>query len=204
MPRNGAPEPRTKATRVLLSNLHFANGVAVSPDQSFVLVVETGAYRVHRLWLDGPRRGESEIFIDNLPGFPDGISSNGKDKFWLALVSPRDKTLDLLLPHPFLRKIVLRLPTFLQAQMCGKAALSAEKVVIRSDTAAEKWIYCITPGNHPTLAPPPLVQDKSVPVLGDTAGRTPPLTFFAALVLRSCLDRGRSLTLVRFFVVFGM
>lgn len=109
-----AYDPRTKATRVLLSNLHFANGVAVSPDQSFVLVVETGAYRVHRLWLGGPRRGQSEIFIDNLPGFPDGISSNGKDKFWLALVTPRDTTLDRLLPHPFLRKIVLRLPTFLQ------------------------------------------------------------------------------------------
>lgn len=109
-----AYDPRTKATRVLLGNLHFANGVAVSPYQSFVLVVETGAYRVHRVWLGGPRRGESEVFIDNLPGFPDGISSNGKDKFWLALVSPRDKILDWLLPHPFLRKIVLRLPAFLQ------------------------------------------------------------------------------------------
>lgn len=109
-----AYDPRTKATRVLLSNLHFANGVAVSPDQSFVLVVETGAYRVHRVWLGGPRRGQSEIFIDNLPGFPDGMASNGKDKFWLALVTPRDRTLDRLLPHPFLRKIVLRLPAFLQ------------------------------------------------------------------------------------------
>jgi len=109
-----AYDPRTKATRVLLGGLHFANGVAVSPYQSFVLVVETGAYRVHRVWLGGPRRGQSEIFIDNLPGFPDGISSNGKDKFWLALVSPRDKVLDQLLPHPFLRKIVLRLPAFLQ------------------------------------------------------------------------------------------
>lgn len=109
-----AYEPKTKTTRALLGNLHFANGVAVSPDQRFVLVVETGEYRVHRVWLNGPKRGEAEIFIDNLPGFPDGISSNGKDKFWLALVTPRDKTLDRLLPRPFLRKLVLRLPAFLQ------------------------------------------------------------------------------------------
>jgi hypothetical protein len=58
--------------------------------------------------------GQSEIFINNLPGFPDGISSNGKDKFWLALVTPRDATLDKLLPHPFLRKAVWRLPPFLR------------------------------------------------------------------------------------------
>jgi hypothetical protein len=98
----------------LLRNLSFANGVAVSSDQSFVLVVETGAYSVHRVWLRGPKQGQSEIFIDNLPGFPDGISSNGKDKFWLALVTPRDPLLDKLLPHPFLRKVIARLPKFLQ------------------------------------------------------------------------------------------
>ena len=109
-----AYDPRTKATRTLLKDLSFANGVAVSPDGSFVLAVETGAYRIHRVWLSGPKAGQSEIFIDNLPGFPDGISSNRRDKFWLALVTPRDKTLDRLLPHPYFRKVVMRLPTFLQ------------------------------------------------------------------------------------------
>ncbi len=125
-----AYDPGTKITRTVLSNLSFANGVAVSPDQSFVLVVETGEYRVHRVWLNqgatgvdvgksqtsisSPNYGRSEIFIDNLPGFPDGISSNGRDKFWLALVTPRDKVLDKLLPHPFLRKVIMRLPKFLQ------------------------------------------------------------------------------------------
>jgi sugar lactone lactonase YvrE len=109
-----AYDPRTKTTRTILSHLCFANGVAVSPDQSFALVVETGAYRIHRVWLSGSKNGQAEIFIDNLPGFPDGISSNGKDKFWLALVTPRDTTLDKLLPHPFLRKVIARLPKFLQ------------------------------------------------------------------------------------------
>jgi sugar lactone lactonase YvrE len=109
-----AYDPRTKATRTLLRNLSFANGVAVSPDQSFVLVVETGAYRIHRVWLTGSRQDHAEVFIDNLPGFPDGISSNGKDKFWLALVTPRDELLDRLLPHPSLRKVVARLPKLLQ------------------------------------------------------------------------------------------
>ena len=109
-----AYDPRTKQTKVLLRDLFFANGVAVSPDQSFVLVNETGAYRVRRYWLTGAKQGQSDIFIDNLPGFPDGISSNGRDTFWLALVNRRDSALDSLHPHPFLKKVVWRLPNFLQ------------------------------------------------------------------------------------------
>jgi len=109
-----AYDPKTKNSRVVLGNLVFANGVAVSPDQSFVLVVETGEYRVHRVWLTGAKRGQTEIFIDNLPGFPDGIISNGADKFWLALVTPRDPLFDRMLPHPYLRRVVMRMPTFMQ------------------------------------------------------------------------------------------
>jgi len=111
-----AYDPRTKQTRVLLRDLYFANGVALSPDkgQSFVLINETGAYRVRRYWLVGPKKGQSDIFIDNLPGFPDGISSNGRDTFWLSLVNRRDAALDALQPHPFLKKVVWRLPNFLQ------------------------------------------------------------------------------------------
>ena len=107
-------DPKTQKARTLLPDLYFANGVAVSPDQSFVLVVETGTYRVRRLWLSGPKQGQSDVFLENLPGFPDGISSNGKDRFWLALVTPRQSLFDRLLPHPFLRKIVYRLPKSLQ------------------------------------------------------------------------------------------
>jgi sugar lactone lactonase YvrE len=107
-------DPKTGKARQLLKGIYFANGVAVSPDQSFVLVAETGKYRVLRVWLSGAKAGQSDPFIENLPGFPDGISSNGRDKFWLALVTPRQPLFDWLLPHPFLRKVVYRLPKSLQ------------------------------------------------------------------------------------------
>jgi sugar lactone lactonase YvrE len=139
-----AYDPRTRQTRVLLNDLYFANGVAVSPDQSFVLVNDTGTYSVRRYWLTGPKQGQADVFIDNLPGFPDGISSNGKDTFWLALVNGRDKGLDFLLPHPFLRKIVWRLPSFLQPNIKRFAfvlALDTNGKVIRSlqDPAAQSF-----------------------------------------------------------------
>lgn len=104
-----AYEPPTQEARVLLEGLFFANGVAVSPDQSFVLVCETWKYRIRRYWLTGPGKGESDIFIENLPGFPDGISSNGRDLFWLALAAPRSKQVDGMLPFPRVRKALLRL-----------------------------------------------------------------------------------------------
>jgi sugar lactone lactonase YvrE len=109
-----ALDPQTLKTRTLLRGIYFANGVAVSPDQTFVLVAETGRYRIRRYWLKDPKEGMDDIFIDNLPGFPDGISSNGTDKFWLALVTPRQALFDRMLPHPFLRKMVYRLPKAMQ------------------------------------------------------------------------------------------
>ncbi len=104
-------DPRTKETLLLIDGLHFANGVAISSDQSFVLICEMGMYRILRYWLTGENRGKHDVFIENLPGFPDGISSNGKGTFWLTLVSPRDATADkILFPKPRLRKMVSRLP----------------------------------------------------------------------------------------------
>lgn len=107
-------DPRDKTTRLLVDQLYFANGVAVDHRQEFVLVVETGKYRILRHWIRGEKAGQTEIFIDNLPGFPDGVSAGSGGIFWVAIASPRDATLDALLPNPFLRKVVARLPRFLQ------------------------------------------------------------------------------------------
>jgi sugar lactone lactonase YvrE len=109
-----ALDPTSRRPRTLLRNIHFANGVAVSPDQTFVLVAETGEYRIRRVWIKEPKMGQNDIFIDNLPGFPDGISSNRRDRFWLALVTPRQAMFDRMLPYPTMRKMVARLPKFMQ------------------------------------------------------------------------------------------
>src|ERR1041384_4543755 len=55
-----AYDQKTKQSRVLMNDLYFANGVAVSPDQSFVLVNDTGAYRIRRYWLKIGRASCSE------------------------------------------------------------------------------------------------------------------------------------------------
>jgi len=99
-------------TTTLLEGLQFANGVAVSPDGSFVVVAETAAYRLRR-W--SVVDGTDSVFVDNLPGFPDNVSTGTDGLIWVAIGSPRDRTLDWLLPrNPALRKTVWALPDRLQ------------------------------------------------------------------------------------------
>ncbi|HST63544.1 MAG TPA: SMP-30/gluconolactonase/LRE family protein [Mycobacteriales bacterium] len=99
-------------TTVLLDGLQFANGVALAPDESYLVVAETAAYRLVR-W--SVVDGTSSVFVDNLPGFPDNVSLGSDGLFWVALVSPRNALLDRLLPKPpALRKTVWALPSRLQ------------------------------------------------------------------------------------------
>jgi sugar lactone lactonase YvrE len=99
---------QTGTTSVLLDKLEFANGVTLGPDDAFVLVNETGAYRISRYWLSGPNAGTHDVFIDNLPGLPDNLAFNGRDRFWVALYSPRNALLDATAAHPFVRKMIVR------------------------------------------------------------------------------------------------
>lgn len=102
---------------VLLDGLAFANGVALAKDESFLVVAETAGYALQRLWLTGDRSGTVEPFGGVLPGFPDNIATGEDGNVWVALVSPRDKILDGLLPKaPWLRKVVWALPERLQPQ----------------------------------------------------------------------------------------
>lgn len=95
----------TERPRLVLDELYFANGVALAPDASFVLVCETWRYRVTRVWLSGPRAGQHEPFVENLPGFPDGVLGNGRGQYWITLVAPRSEDLDrTLLPSPWRRR----------------------------------------------------------------------------------------------------
>ncbi len=107
-------DPRTYQTREVLRDLYFANGVAIDPAQQFVLVNETSRYRVRRIWIDGDKKGKNDVFIENLPGFPDNLSTGSGGIFWIAIASPRNPLLDALAGSPFLRRAILRLPELLQ------------------------------------------------------------------------------------------
>jgi sugar lactone lactonase YvrE len=94
---------------------HFANGVALAPDESWVAIAETGGYCVTKVWLTGERAGQRETVVDNLPAFPDNLSIGSDGLLWVALPSRRDAVLDLLLPcPPAIRRLAWAMPDALQ------------------------------------------------------------------------------------------
>lgn len=106
-------DPASRRCRQLLGELYFANGVALAQDESFVAVNETYRYRVTRYWLKGPMAGTSDVLIEGLPGFPDGVSASGRGTFWIAMFTVRNKAGDFLAPRPWLSKMVANLPRVL-------------------------------------------------------------------------------------------
>lgn len=122
-------DPISGEATVIVDGLNFANGVAVSDDQRYLLINELGSYRILRYWLKGPDAGKREVIIDNLPGFPNNINNGLSGKFWVGLVSPRNELLDSMSDKPWLRKIVQRLPAALRP----KAVPSSHVIAITGD-----------------------------------------------------------------------
>ncbi|MEM9929642.1 MAG: SMP-30/gluconolactonase/LRE family protein [Bacteroidota bacterium] len=103
-------QPATGQTTRLVDDLYFANGVVVDTAEQYVLVAETGAFRIKRHWLAGPQAGQTEIFAEGFPGWPDGISRGTDGLIYTTLISPRTALHDFILPRVWPRKLVTKLP----------------------------------------------------------------------------------------------
>ncbi|WP_372729586.1 SMP-30/gluconolactonase/LRE family protein [Nocardioides sp.] len=100
---------------VVLDGLAFANGVALSADESFVVVAETGAATVVRHWITGERAGQRDLLVADLPGYPDNLARGSDGLIWVTLASPRDPVVERLQRSPlWLRRQVTRIPERLQ------------------------------------------------------------------------------------------
>ena len=140
-------DPNTEESKVVMRDLSFANGVAMSPAGDFMLVAETGAYRVWKHWLQGPKRGSSEVLIDNLPGFPDNVHVGQNGRFWVGLTAPRSVALDDLSEKPFVRKIVQRLPAFMRPKVVAYGmvlAIDEQGDVLHNLQAPSGAVYATT------------------------------------------------------------
>jgi sugar lactone lactonase YvrE len=137
---------RTPSGRVdvLADGLQFANGIALASDGSFVAVAETGAYRISRVWLTGPRAGQRDVLIDNLPGFPDNISTGSDGRIWVAVPSPRNPTLDWAHARPpLLRRAIWGLPAAMRPKPTRTAWVlavdAAGRIVADLQTSGQRY-----------------------------------------------------------------
>ena len=114
----------------VLDGVAFANGVALTSDEGAVLVAELSLRRIRRVALSGglPAAGhvvgdegsdveppEEQLFVTDLPGYPDNISRGSDGLIWSAIASPPDPVLGLLQRGPQrVRDLALRLPDALK------------------------------------------------------------------------------------------
>ena len=103
-------------TTTVLAGLQFANGVALTADESALFVAETGAYDVRRVELAGAGgSGRTATIEPALPGFPDNLSTGPDGRIWVAIASPRNPLIDFMANKPaVLRKAAWALPDALQ------------------------------------------------------------------------------------------
>ncbi|XP_053672018.1 adipocyte plasma membrane-associated protein Hemomucin [Anopheles nili] len=105
-------ERNTGKNKVLLDRLYFANGVALSPDEEFVLVAETMASQIRRYYLKGPKAGTDDIFIDGLPGMVDNLIGDSEG-IWAPLIQGVDNEnpsiTQMMSNVPLIRKFIIRM-----------------------------------------------------------------------------------------------
>jgi len=102
-------DPRTDTSRTVIPNLMFPNGVCMVMDRESFLFAETWGCRISRFWFDGPQKGQLEVVMDNLPGYPDNINLASDGNYWCAFVGMRSPTFDLAMTMPqFRRRMVYR------------------------------------------------------------------------------------------------
>ncbi|WCJ40684.1 strictosidine synthase-like 4 [Euphorbia peplus] len=98
-------DPSTNNTTVLLSELYFSNGVALSPNQNFLIFCETPLRRCRKYYIKGNKKGQIEDFVNHLPGLPDNIHYDGNGHFWIGLSSEKSRYMDIAFKYPMLRKL---------------------------------------------------------------------------------------------------
>ncbi|QAU42037.1 ABC transporter permease [Bradyrhizobium guangdongense] len=104
-------DTKTGTTRTELRGLKFPNGICVASDGQSILFAETFGCSIKRYWFAGPKKGQVEVVMDNLPGYPDNINLASDGNYWLALVGMRSPSLDLAWKMPgFRRRMAKRVP----------------------------------------------------------------------------------------------
>lgn len=132
-------DPMTKQTTVLLEGLYFANGVALSADEDFVLVAESYHYQLTRYWLKGTKKGTSDIFAENLAGFPDNITRDEHGQFWVGIFTTRISFVDQMHRSPWLAGTMAKLPESLLSGASAPAKHGLAAVFSPQGELIESW-----------------------------------------------------------------
>lgn len=104
-------DPDSGAVETVVRNLGAANGICTAHDGQSILIASTLMFRVDRLWISGPKQGQLEPVVEDLPGAPDNINRASDGNYWLSFVGMRTPFSDLILRYPrFRERMTKQLP----------------------------------------------------------------------------------------------
>ncbi|XP_005175371.2 adipocyte plasma membrane-associated protein Hemomucin [Musca domestica] len=102
---------------VLMDEVFFANGVALSPQEDFLVVAETGGMRLLKHYLKGSKAGQTEVFVEGLPGMPDNLTPDSEG-LWVPLVMASDNEhpsgFNIFCSFPSIRLFLARMLTLFE------------------------------------------------------------------------------------------
>ncbi|KAK2155271.1 hypothetical protein LSH36_244g02026 [Paralvinella palmiformis] len=101
--------PITRETTAVCTGIS-PNGIEISEEGDCVIFSDTLFARLLKCYVKGEKRGQVEIFIDNLPGFPDNIRRSASGSYWIGLIEIRRQNgpvldIELYAPYPQIRQL---------------------------------------------------------------------------------------------------
>jgi hypothetical protein len=94
--------------RVLLRDLHYPHGLALSPDGKTLWFTESWKHRLSRAPVDGRALGKVETVIGNMPGYPARLGRAAAGGFWLSLFAVRTHLVEFVLREDEYRRAMMR------------------------------------------------------------------------------------------------
>ncbi|XP_069085238.1 adipocyte plasma membrane-associated protein-like isoform X3 [Pleurodeles waltl] len=106
-------DPVTRTARTLLDGLYMANGIVISPQEDYILIAETSICRILRYWITGDKAGVKEVFMDNMPGYPDNIRVSTAGTYRVGFATTRfpgffTPFLDAIGPYPAIKRFIAK------------------------------------------------------------------------------------------------
>lgn len=122
--------------------------MALSPNEDFIIVVEASAMRLIKYHLKGRKAGQSEVFVDGLPGMPDNLTPDAEG-IWvplhIAADSENPNMFATLSPHPRVRRLIARLIALMQLPFRYLNQIYPNTMSDRLFHSFTEWITSKTP-----------------------------------------------------------
>jgi Strictosidine synthase len=100
--------PQFEAPQVLLRDLPYPQGLAISADGRFLWLTESWSHRVVRATVNGRTVGSPEPVIGNLPGYPARLGRAAAGGFWLSIFARRTHLIEFVLREDDFRDEMMR------------------------------------------------------------------------------------------------